>query len=326
MMTVWLIGANGLLGQSVREALLTGGGFRLFAGAPSLPWSSPENLAAAFAAGTRGLLGEAVAAGQPWAVLWCAGNAVVASPPGEIDADLAAFESFAAALERAQAEVPGASEAHGHVILASSAGGVWAGHRGGAITEATAPVPISGYGRLHLAREEVLAARARSSALRCAIVRLSNLYGPGQRLDKPQGLVSQIARAVIHRRPVHVYVPFDTIRDYLFADDAGAGLRDVLDLLRQTPEPERQPLVKILASEEEVSVGGILSLFRRISRRSVPVIAGVNALGLLQPSKLRFRSQVWAGAGRRRRTPLVEGVSRVYRHQLAQFGRGALRP
>jgi UDP-glucose 4-epimerase len=251
---------------------------------------------------------------------------VVASPQAESDADLDAFESFATALERALAEVPGAREENGHVILASSAGGVWAGHRGGDITESTPPSPISAYGRLHLAREEALAARAARTSLRCAIVRLSNLYGPGQRLDKPQGLVSQIARAVIHRRPVHVYVPFDTIRDYLFAADAGAGVLDVLELLRQTPEPEPQPLVKILASEEEVSVGGILALFRRITRRPVPVVAGVSAWGLLQPSKLRFRSQIWSGAGRRRRTPLVEGVAFVYRHQLARFARGALVP
>lgn len=324
-MIAWVIGAHGLLGQSVQEALPAGGGPRLYAGVPRLPWSSPADLAAAFAAGARGLLTEAVQRREPWAVLWCAGHAVVASPEAEIEADLAAFASFTSALERALAEVPGAREAHGHVILASSAGGVWAGHRGGAITESTPTAPISGYGRLHLAREETLTALARRVALRGAIVRLSNLYGPGQRLDKPQGLVSQIARAVIQRRPVHVYVPLDTIRDYLFAADAGAGLREVLDLLRQTPEPG-PPLVKIMASEEEVSVGGILSLFRRISRRAVPVVAGVSAWGLLQPRKLRFRSQVWAGAGRRRRTPLVEGVACVYRHQLAEFARGALLP
>jgi UDP-glucose 4-epimerase len=154
-------------------------------------------------------------------------------------------------------------------------------------------------------------------------VRLSNLYGLAQRLDKPQGLVSHIARSLIHRRPVHIYVPLDTVRDYLYAPDAGARVGAVLEHVAAAP-PAAAPPVKIVASEEETSVGGLLAIFRRVTRRQVAVTAGLSPVGRRQPLSLRFRSEVWTGVGRAFRTPLPEGVVEVYRYQLAQFTRGAL--
>jgi UDP-glucose 4-epimerase len=138
--------------------------------------------------------------------------------------------------------------------------------------------------------------------------------------------VSQIARASIHRRPLSIYVPLDTMRDYLFAADAGHGMADVLERLAQSPEAGGAPLVKILASEEETSVGALLAIFQRMTRRRVPVIAGLSPLGRLQPLCLRFRSEVWSSAGRSHRTPLPEGVARIHRHQLELLTRGLLPP
>jgi UDP-glucose 4-epimerase len=326
-MISWVVGAGGLLGKSVAAALPRGGHV-VFTPPSALPWSSPAPLGEAFASHLAHFLSEAALRhGGSWSVLWCAGRAVVASPAADAAADLAAWRSFVEVLESSLSVAPKTGHLSGHVVLASSAGGVWAGHQGAAITESTPTCAISGYGRLHLAREDALTRFAsRHESVRTAIVRVSNLYGPGQRLDKPQGLVSQISRALIHRRPIHVYVPLDTVRDYLFAADAGAGMGDVLELLRQTAGPGEEPLRKVLASEDEVSVGGILAVFRRITRRRVPVVAGVSAFGQLQPRRLRFRSEVWAGAGHHHRTPLLEGVAEVYRHQLALYARGALPP
>jgi len=321
---VWVVGRGGLLGSSVTAAAARSGA-RVFAPTHELPWHSTEALARAFATDAASFLRDAADGDGRWAVLWCAGKAVVASPAEEVAADVAAWDAFLLALESALAEVREPGSLEGHLLLASSAGGVWAGHLGGAITESTAPRAIAEYGRGHLRREALLAGVARRQpSLRSAIVRFSNLYGPGQRLDKPQGLVSQVSRAIIQRRPVHVYVPLDTVRDYLYATDAGTGFVEVLELLTQTTGKGGPPLVKLLASEEEVSVGGLLALFRQLTRRRVAVVAGVSAVGRLQPSRLRFRSEVWARAGRARRTPLREGVFRVYRHQLDLFTRGQL--
>lgn len=328
-MLVWVIGARGLLGSSVLGALAARpGGARTFVDDERIPWDAGAGLGIALRSRTKRLLAESLAGGpEGWAVLWCAGAAVVASGAREVALDLGAFEEFLAGLDASLAANPEAARSPGHVLLASSAGGVWAGHQGPPITESTPVRPLSHYGFGHLAREEALAAFAvRRAAVRTATVRLSNLYGPAQRLDKPQGLVSQIARSLIHRRPVRIYVPLDTVRDYLFAADAGRGMADVLGRMARSPETGPMPLVKILASEEETSVGGLLAVFRRVTRRKVAVVAGLLPVSRLQPLRLRFRSEVWTSAGRRLRTPLPEGVARVYRHQLELFTRGALPP
>ena len=45
--------------------------------------------------------------------------------------------------------------------------------------------------------------------------RIANLYGPGQNLAKPQGLVSQLCLANLTGQPLSIYVSLDTLRDYL---------------------------------------------------------------------------------------------------------------
>jgi UDP-glucose 4-epimerase len=326
---VWVIGAGGLLGSSVRKALAAcPSSATIFGDDESIPWCGGAGLAPALRSRATRFLAESVARGaKGWAVLWCAGVTVVASDAGEVAADQTAFELFLGGLDTSLDANPQAARSPGHVVLASSAGGIWAGHSGAPITESTPVRPLSDYGLGHLARENALAAfAARRPTVRTAAVRLSNLYGPAQRLDKPQGLVSQIARSLIHRRPVRIYVPLDTVRDYLFAADAGRGMADVLELLARSPETGPRPLVKILASEEETSVGGVLAVFRQVTRRRVAVVAGLSPVGRLQPLRLRFRSEVWTSAGRSLRTPLPEGVARIHRHLLEQFTRGALPP
>jgi UDP-glucose 4-epimerase len=324
-----VVGATGLLGSGVGHALAArpGAGER-FVDDARLPWSDDSGLGVALRdQATRFLARRVAGQSHGWAVLWCAGATVVASDDRAVAADQGAFDQFLGGLASALEANPEAARLPGRILLASSAGGVWAGHLGAPITEPTPVRPVSAYARGHLAREAALAAFAATRpGVRTAVVRLSNLYGTAQKLDKPQGLVSQIARSAIHQRPVRIYVPLDTVRDYLFAADAGHGMVDVLEHLGRSPEPGPIPLVKILASEEETSVGGLLATFRRVTRRRVAVVAGLSPLGRMQPLRLRFRSEVWTSAGRSHRTPLPEGVALVHRHLLEQFTRGALPP
>lgn len=325
-MKVWVIGAGGLLGSSVRRALHGRGRASLFEPGQPLPWPRPEELRVAVAASATRFLEEAAIEPQ-WAIVWCAGSAVVASPPGEVAADVSVWELFLDVLRSALDANRRTAGRTGCLLLASSAGGVWGGHRGLPIGEQTPVAPISGYGRGHLARERALERFASERpGVRTAVVRLSNLYGPDQRLDKPQGLISHVARSVIHRRPIHVYVSLDTVRDYLFAPDAGQATGEVMDRLLGGLPPTPRPVVKILASEEEISIGGLLALFRRVTRRPVAVTAGLRPVGRLQPLHLRFRSTVWPEVALRARTPLLQGVAVVFRRQLEQYTGGMLSP
>jgi UDP-glucose 4-epimerase len=130
---------------------------------------------------------------------------------------------------------------------------------------------------------------------------------------------------LIHHAPVHIYVSLDTIRDYLFSDDAGRKLVRGLRRLVQESSAECQHVTKVYGSEREISIAGLLGVFRQIARRRLRVVSGLSPVGVLQPRRLQFRSRVWT-SDTGRQVELIEGVSRVYNHQLARFGQGQLPP
>jgi UDP-glucose 4-epimerase len=317
---VWVVGAGGLLGSRVLLEL----GANAFC--PSLPftWSDSarlrDELRVALSAFVRRLCERPC---RPWAIAWCAGAGVVATSVAALEAETANFQLFLEILasERSLSSVPG------HVLLASSAGGVHGGTFVAPITESTPPAPSSAYGRTKLLQEELLQSWSRSQQppVSTLAARISNLYGPGQRLAKPQGLISHMSRCLIYGAPLHIYVPLDTIRDYLFSEDAGRRLANgLLQLVREAPT-EGLHVTKLYASEREVSIASLLGFFRQIARRNLRVVSGLHAAATLQPRRLQFRSQVWAH-DTDRQVELIEGLSRVYRHQLSLFRQGRLPP
>ena len=313
----WVVGRGGLLGSSVERALGPG------AWRPERPlaWSSREGLADSTADAVRGFAARLGAiSGDGWSLFWCAGAGVVGSSAAELESENTSLRLF---LDRLDTE-PRLMDLPGRIFLASSAGGVYGGSLGRPLTEDTTPRPISDYGRAKLAQEETLLSWARGRPRVSTLVgRLANLYGPGQSLDKPQGLISHMSRCLIFGVPVHVYVPLDTIRDYLYAGDAGR--RVVAGLERLSREaPERRHVTKIYASERETSVAGLIGAFRRLGKRQLRVVSGLHPVGTQQPARLQFRSTVWRDEAVSGRTQLLEGVSRVHRHQLALFQAGRL--
>ena len=117
------------------------------------------------------------------------------------------------------------------------------------------------------------AAKAIRTSTALLVGRLANLYGPGQNLEKPQGLVSQLCLAQLTRQPLTVYVPLDTMRDYLFVDDA-AAMAAIAGLGAVTPSGRRA--LKVLASERSTTVGAVLGDLHRVTRRRPPVVLGVS--------------------------------------------------
>src|SRR5262245_43665921 len=175
--SAWVVGAGGLLGSSVAEALP-----RFFPGsaawtpAQKFSWSDPAALEAELAAASKAFL----AASKSWMVLWCAGAGVVGTSAEAMARETRAFQILLEAL--------GGSRQPGLFFLASSAGGVYGGSRSAPLTEDTAPSPVSDYGRAKLQQEEILAAWAAARPEISTLTgRISNLYGPGQNLSKPQG-------------------------------------------------------------------------------------------------------------------------------------------
>jgi UDP-glucose 4-epimerase len=284
----WVVGSGGLLGGAVCRRLETlGRDYRTTA----VPWGDHDG-------SVEALLRTAASLPAGWQVYWCAGAGVVGSSQEELDAEIAVLEDFLRRWEPAPAGGCG-------LFLASSAGGVYAGSGGAPFTEHTEPAPISPYGLAKLRSEEIATAFALRTDAALLVGRLSNLYGPGQDLAKPQGLISQLCRAQLNRQPLSLYVSLDTMRDYLFVDDAAAMAVAGLDLV--TARGRRA--LKVLASERSTTIGAVLGDLHRITRRRPPVVLGTSASARFQVRDLRLRSVAWPRTSSLARTPMVAGIA-----------------
>jgi UDP-glucose 4-epimerase len=262
-----------------------------------------------------------------WMVLWAAGVGVTGTPESALAAETATWRLFLDLVGKHLAPLTGGSP--GSLFLASSAGSVYGDNAEQPLTEESSPSPISPYGRAKLRQEEVLRDWARHhGGISYLIGRISNLYGPGQNLGKSQGLISHISRCLIYHRPLHLYVPLDTIRDYIAADACADHIVTCLNYLsaRSPSGVEGRGEVKIVASEQETSLAQIIGTFARVSHRHLKVIRSPSPAAQLQPLRLKYRSLLWRQLGTPSWCSLEAGIKRLHQHHLALYAQGRLSP
>lgn len=89
----------------------------------------------------------------------------------------------------------------------------------------TRPAPVSVYGATKLAQEHMLSTWAKSFGVRHVIVRLQNVYGPGQSLRNPYtGIVSLFCRLARAQQSIPVYEDGAIWRDFVLVDDVADAL------------------------------------------------------------------------------------------------------
>jgi UDP-glucose 4-epimerase len=298
----WVVGSGGLLGSALCRALRREEG-GLFAPEAPFNWVSEADLAAQFAAAAGAFAALAGAAGR-WEIYWAAGVGTMGSPADVLDAETGILRRLLRLVE----SDPLLRATPGSFAFASSAGAVYAGSPDYTVTEASAPAPTTAYGRAKLGQEDLVRALAQSNERTAVLVaRLSTLYGAGQSRGKAQGLLTHIARCMLKSLPVHIYVPFDTIRDYLAADDAAAAMIAALRADAGIPRVR----TKIIASEKPVTIAEIIALFRKVGRRAPRVITSASPLSGAYPRRLRFRSTVPPYRASLPKTSLLVGIARV---------------
>jgi UDP-glucose 4-epimerase len=302
--TAWVIGATGLLGQAVTHRLQSTAGYRVIA--EPLSWNDPK----AFAQQVSTNLGAIAAAKSPWEIYWCAGAGIVGTKPEALAAESEQFVRFLHQLESHVAQFG----PDGVFFYASSAGGVYAGSANPPFTELTTPVAISAYGHAKLAAEASIEQFVSRTGVRALIGRIANLYGAGQRIEKAQGLISQLCRGLSDPRPTSIYVSLDTLRDYISAEDCSGLIVDSVARLGSNSEENRsQPVVKVLASGQAVTIGAILGIFRSMFKRRPNAMIGTSPNSAFQVRDLRLRSVVWPDLDDRPMTPLPVGINTIAR-------------
>jgi UDP-glucose 4-epimerase len=269
-MTTLLVG-RGLLGRAVLADLRSRGDV---VHTVEVPWGEYR---ASVDAVTHAAARTAAEDGA-WRLVWAAGAGVIATSEGDLETEVATFAGCLAALS-----VPPSA-----MFLASSAGGVYAGSTDTPpFTEESAVGAASPYGTAKLAMEAA-AVRLAGRGTRVLIGRIANLYGPGQNLAKPQGLVSQLCLSHLTRQPMTIYASMDSLRDYVFAADAAWMAVSGLERIEHA-EPG-VVVTKILASGVSRSVGSVIGESARAFRRR-PLLVVRRAAN--QVIDLRLRSTTW---------------------------------
>ena len=308
----WVIGAGGLLGSALTRRLRANGD-AVFTS--SVAWGSGR-ADGDLLAGTDRLVAAIRTSALPWRVVWCAGAGVIGTSEPALLEEVRTVRAFLR-------DLAGRSGiGTGTVFVASSAGGLYAGARGGApFDERDTVAPVSVYGLAKLEIERVAARFGQATGHRVLIGRISNLYGPGQNLTKPQGLISQLCRGSLIRQPISVYVSLDTIRDYLYVDDCADRVADLLDLTAPDAAADRT-VVKVIATAQGTTIGALLAMCRQVLKRSPLVVLGTSPSAHLQVKDLRLRSVVLPQLDRRSLTPLPVGIAATARALLrtAQLG------
>lgn len=89
----------------------------------------------------------------------------------------------------------------------------------------TEPRPTSVYGSTKYAQELILKAWALSFDVKVGLLRLQNVYGPGQSLTNPYtGIVSLFAQLARAGKVIPLYEDGEIVRDFVFIDDVASAV------------------------------------------------------------------------------------------------------
>jgi len=126
---------------------------------------------------------------------------------------------------------------------------------------------------------------------------------------------------VLGNHPIKIFVPFDTIRDYIFSDDAATVMVVALRAIQERP----RVVTKIIASEHPTTIAEIIAMFKRIKRRAPRVITGATRLSQVYPRCVQFRSVVIRESAALPKTSLPVGIAQLMAAEQATFARSSRR-
>jgi UDP-glucose 4-epimerase len=92
-----------------------------------------------------------------------------------------------------------------------------------AISEAATLRPLTPYGATKAAGEMLMSAYTASYGLRCACIRLTNVYGPG--MQAKDSIIARLMRCIRLGTTFEVYGDGTQVRDYVHAHDVVAAMR-----------------------------------------------------------------------------------------------------
>jgi UDP-glucose 4-epimerase len=160
--------------------------------------------------------------------------------------------------------------------------------RAPAIVETATLEPLTPYGATKAAAEMLMSAYTASYGLRCASLRLTNVYGPG--MQAKDSIVARLMRAIRLDKTFEIYGDGRQVRDYVH-------VADVVGAVRLALTDERWSGPTVIGTGTSLSVLEVVEEVRRVSGaelnvRHGPAKAGEMPAVIVDPS--RARAAGWA--------------------------------
>ncbi|GAB5099237.1 NAD-dependent epimerase/dehydratase family protein [Caballeronia sp. HLA56] len=134
----------------------------------------------------------------------------------------------------------------------------------------TEPRPTSIYGATKLTQEQVLSAWVKSFGVELGLLRLQNVYGPGQSLTNPYtGIVSLFAQLARSGKVIPLYEDGEIVRDFVFIDDVASAVHTIA-----TVNPLPSSTAYDIGSGEATTIRQLSELIRNIYQAPEPVVNG----------------------------------------------------
>lgn len=269
--TLWILGRGGFLGSTLSRKA-HGFAFDLFTH-DAIPWDKSTMRADRLHSISKqfALFSE----GTDPTIIWAAGSQGVLDSGVRASSELESFHDFVNA-------VSSVSELRGSTVtIVSSAGGVYGGSSNPPFTAKSEVRSLNQYGRDKIAIEEYSRGQL-SQLFNVHISRLTNLYGPWS--GPRQGLINRMCTAAATREALHIYVPLNTVRDYIHVSDAAELL--LLEAI-QEKSLGRQFSISLIGSGESSSVGQVIDTIAHVTHRKVPITIAEMPGTQLQPRDLR---------------------------------------
>jgi len=153
-------------------------------------------------------------------------------------------------------------------IYISSGGAVYGNHPiNTKIDETFATNPISSYGVTKLICEKYLLINRKHFQGNCVILRPSNIYGLGQKTNKPQGLIGHINQSIVSNRVLEIWGDGNGKKDYLFIGDFVDGILKVVSFPSKISES-----IFNVASGNLYSINYLIDAFEKKHSKKINVV------------------------------------------------------
>jgi UDP-glucose 4-epimerase len=168
--------------------------------------------------------------------------------------------------------------------------------------------PLGCYARAKLLAEEIMrAACSHHRALRCTILRVSNVFGWLNNSTKPQGIIPRICRAVHDETVMSIWGDGRNTKDYLF-------LSDFLDAVQTVVACGLTGTFNV-ASEQSLSVSNIISIVESLTGKKLRLAHCAAFPWDVQESHVSAR-KLRNATGWRARHDLVEAIRQLTEAEL----------